>query len=44
MDGDLIISSHQFALGDGTIEKLVGVILDMTDGVAVGHDPGVNAV
>jgi hypothetical protein len=37
MDGDLILSSHPVDLGeDGTTEKLVGVVMDMTDGVAVG--------
>jgi hypothetical protein len=36
MDGDLIVRSHQVDLGeDGTPEKLVGVIVDMTDGIAV---------
>jgi hypothetical protein len=37
MDGDLIVSSHQVDLGKyGTPEKLVGVVMDMTDGVEVG--------
>jgi hypothetical protein len=37
MDGCLILSSHQVDLGkDGTIEKLVVVVIDMTDGLAVG--------
>jgi hypothetical protein len=42
MDGDLIVSCHQVDLGeDGTIEKLLGIIMDMTDGVAVLDDPSV---
>lgn len=42
MDGDFIVSSHQVSLGeDGTVEKLVGVVMDVTDRVAVGDDPGV---
>jgi hypothetical protein len=37
MDGYLMICSHQFDLGEGeTTEKLVGVVMNMTDGVAVG--------
>jgi hypothetical protein len=36
MDGDFIVSSHQVDFGDGRIEKLVGVVMDMTDGVEVG--------
>jgi hypothetical protein len=36
MDRDLVVHSHQVDLGeDGTPEKLVGVIVDMTDRVAV---------
>jgi hypothetical protein len=35
MDGNLIVRSHQVDLGeDGTTEKLVGVVMDMTDRVA----------
>jgi hypothetical protein len=42
MDGDLIVSSHQVDLGeDGATEKLVGIVMNMTDGVAVRDDPGV---
>jgi hypothetical protein len=42
MDGDLVVRSHQVDLGeDGTPEKLVGVIVDMTDGVAVCNCPGI---
>jgi hypothetical protein len=42
MDGDLILSSHQVDLGeDGTTEKLVGVVIDITDGVTVGDGSGV---
>jgi hypothetical protein len=42
MDGDLIVCSHQVDLGeDGTTEKMVGVIMDMTDEVAVEDGPGV---
>jgi hypothetical protein len=37
MDG-----SHQIDLGeDGTTEKFVGIVMDMTDEVAVGAGPGV---
>jgi hypothetical protein len=36
MDGGLVVRSHQVNLGeDGTHEELMGVIVDMTDGVAV---------
>jgi hypothetical protein len=36
MDGDLVVRSHQLDLGeDGTPEKLVGVVVGMTDGVTV---------
>jgi hypothetical protein len=42
MDGDLVICSHQVNLGEnGAAEKLVGVIVDMTDGVAVRNGTGV---
>jgi hypothetical protein len=42
MDGDLIVGSHQVDLGeDGTTEKLVGVVMDMMDGVAFGDGTGV---
>jgi hypothetical protein len=42
MNGDLVVRSHQVDLGeDGTPEKLVVVIVDMTDGVAVWDCPGV---
>jgi hypothetical protein len=42
MDGDLVVSSHQVDFGeDGTTEMLVGVIMDMPDGVAVGDGTGV---
>jgi hypothetical protein len=38
MDGDLVVSSRQVDFGeDGTAEKLVGVIMDMPDRVAVGN-------
>jgi hypothetical protein len=41
MDGNLVIGSHQFKFKeDGTTEKLVGVIVDMADGVAVGNGTG----
>jgi hypothetical protein len=37
MDRYLVVFCHQFDLGeDGTTEKLVGVVMDMTDGVALG--------
>jgi hypothetical protein len=36
MDGDLVVLSHQVDLGEDEIpEKLMGVIVNMTDGVAV---------
>jgi hypothetical protein len=42
MDGDLVVSSHQFDIGeDGTTENLVEVIMDMPAGVAVGNVAGV---
>jgi hypothetical protein len=42
MDGDLVVRSRQVDLGeDGTPEKLVGVIVDMTNGVAAWDCPGV---
>jgi hypothetical protein len=42
MDGDLVVSSHQVDFGeDGTAEKLVEVIVDMLDGVAVGNSTGI---
>jgi hypothetical protein len=41
MDGDLVVRSHQVDLGeDGTPEMLVGVIVYMTNGVAVWDYPG----
>jgi hypothetical protein len=42
MDGNLVVGSHQVDFGkDGTGEKLVGVVVDVTDGVAFGNGPGV---
>jgi hypothetical protein len=42
IDGDLVVCSHQVDLGeDGTTEKLVGVVMDMADGVVVCDGPGV---
>jgi hypothetical protein len=42
MDGNLVVSSHHVDFGeDGTTEKLVGVVMDMPDGVAVGNGTGV---
>jgi hypothetical protein len=42
MDGNLILGLHQINFGEnGTTEKLVGVIVDMVDGVAVGNCTGV---
>jgi hypothetical protein len=36
MNGNLVVRSHQVDLGeDGRTEKLVRVVMDMTDGVAV---------
>jgi hypothetical protein len=42
MDRDLVIRCHQVNLGeDRTPEKLVGVIVDMTDWVALWDYPGI---
>jgi hypothetical protein len=42
MNGNVVVRSHQIDLGeDGTAEKLVGVVMDMTDWIAVGDGPGV---
>jgi hypothetical protein len=42
MDGDFVVSSRQADLGKyGTTELLVGVFMDMMDGVAVRDGPGV---
>jgi hypothetical protein len=42
MEGDLVVHCHQVDLGeDGTPEKLVGVIVDMTDRVVVWDCPGI---
>jgi hypothetical protein len=42
MDWDLVVSSHQVHFGeDGKTKKLVGVIIDMPDWVAVGNGTGV---
>jgi hypothetical protein len=40
MDGALIVCSHQVDVGDDG-QNLVGVVIDMTDGVAVRDDLGV---
>jgi hypothetical protein len=42
MEWDLVVRTHQVDLGeDGTSEKLVGVIVNMMDGLAVWDCPGV---
>jgi hypothetical protein len=42
MDGYLVVGSHKVDFGeDGTSEMLVGVVMDMPDGVAVGNGTGV---
>jgi hypothetical protein len=42
MDGDFVLSSRQVDLGeDGTTEKLVGLVMDMTDRVVVGDNQDV---
>jgi hypothetical protein len=41
MDGYMIVSSHQIDLGEGTTEKLVGAVMDMTEVVALGDGPSV---
>jgi hypothetical protein len=42
MDRNLVVGSHQVDFGEnGTTEKLVGVIVDMAGGVAVGNYMGV---
>jgi hypothetical protein len=41
MDKDLVVSSHQVDFGENeTTEKLVGVIMNILDGVAVGNGTG----
>jgi hypothetical protein len=43
VDGDLVVSSHQVDLGkDRTTRKLVRVVMDMVDGVAVWDSTGVS--
>jgi hypothetical protein len=42
MEGYLVVGFQQIDFGeDGTTEKLVGVVMDMADGIAVGNDTGV---
>jgi hypothetical protein len=42
MDGNFVVRSHQVDFRkDGTAEKLVGVIVDMVDEVAVGNGAGI---
>jgi hypothetical protein len=42
MDGNLVVSSHQVDPGeDGTTAKLVGVVMDVTNGVVFKDGPGV---
>jgi hypothetical protein len=42
MDGNLILGSHQVNFAEnGTTEKLVGIIIDMADGIGVGNGTGV---
>jgi hypothetical protein len=42
MDGDWMVSSHQVDFGkDGATEKQVGIVVDMTDMVAVRDGLGV---
>jgi hypothetical protein len=42
VDGNLFVDSHQVDLGeDGTTEKLVGVVVNMSDVVAVRNGTGV---
>jgi hypothetical protein len=42
MDGNLIVGSHQVYFGEnGTIEKLVGAIMNMPDGVVGKNGTGV---
>jgi hypothetical protein len=36
LDGNLVVCSHQIDLGEeGTTKKLVGIVVDMLDGIAV---------
>jgi hypothetical protein len=38
MDGYLVVGSYQVYFGkDGTTEKVVGIVMDMPDRVAVGN-------
>jgi hypothetical protein len=42
MDGNLVVSYHQVDFGeDGRTENLVGVVMDMPDGLAVENGTGV---
>jgi hypothetical protein len=42
VDRDLVVCSHQIDIRkDGTAEKLVGVIVDVADGIAIGNGAGV---
>jgi hypothetical protein len=42
MDGDLIVGPHQVDFGeDATTGELVGIILDVPDGIAVWYGAGV---
>jgi hypothetical protein len=39
---DVVVCCHWIDLGkEGTIKKLIGVVMDMMDGIAVGDGPGV---
>jgi hypothetical protein len=45
MDGNLVLCSHQIDLGEeGTAEKLVGVVVEMLDGIAVADGPGIQCL
>jgi hypothetical protein len=41
MYGNLVVCFHQIDLGEETTEKLSGVVVDMSDGIAVGDGTGV---
>jgi hypothetical protein len=43
MEENLVVSSHQVDFGEhGTTETLVGVIVDILDGVTAGNSTGVS--
>jgi hypothetical protein len=41
MDGNLVVYPYQIDLGEATTRELVGVIMYVKDGIAVGNGSGV---